>query len=159
MYSLAGNLHSLRNQVLWVHFWRHCGIYQNEDLITRCSNNAFLFYQDVWSDCFSFVIMRCTRLEGRCILQDRTWHQKLILNFLFKEHICIYIAEDRVYWGLFFKIPTQSSEPLTVWITINYGKFWKRWEYQTTWPASWETCIQVRKQQLELDMEQQTSSK
>ena len=44
-------------------------------------------------------------------------------------------------------------------ITINYGKFWKRWEYQTTWPASWETCIQVRKQQLELDMEQQTGSK
>ena len=46
-----------------------------------------------------------------------------------------------------------------VWITINCGKFWKRWEYQTFWPASWETCIQVRKQQLELDMEQQTGSK
>ena len=48
---------------------------------------------------------------------------------------------------------------LTVWITINCGKFWKRWEYQTTWPASWETYMQVRKQQLELDMEQQTGSK
>ena len=47
----------------------------------------------------------------------------------------------------------------TVWITINCGKFWRRWEYQTTWPASWETCMQVRKQQLELDMEQQTGSK
>ena len=46
-----------------------------------------------------------------------------------------------------------------VWITINCGKFWKRWEYQTTWPASWEICMQVRKQQLELDMEQQTGSK
>ena len=34
-----------------------------------------------------------------------------------------------------------------------------RWEYQTTWPASWEICMQVRKQQLELDMEQQTGSK
>ena len=43
--------------------------------------------------------------------------------------------------------------------TINCGKFWKRWEYQTTRPASWETCMQVRKQQLELDMEQQTGSK
>ena len=32
-------------------------------------------------------------------------------------------------------------KPLTVWITINCGKFWKRWEYQTTWPASWETCM------------------
>ena len=39
-------------------------------------------------------------------------------------------------------------------------KFWKKWEYQTiTWPASWETCMQVRKQQLEMDMEQQTGSK
>ena len=43
-------------------------------------------------------------------------------------------------------------KPLTVWITINCGKFWKGWEYQTTWPASWETCRQVRKQQLEPDI-------
>ena len=50
-------------------------------------------------------------------------------------------------------------KPLAVWITTNYGKFLKRWEYQTTWPASWETCMQVRKQQLELDMEQHTGSK
>ena len=50
-------------------------------------------------------------------------------------------------------------KPLTVWITTNCGKFWKRWEYQTTWPASWEICMQVRKQQLELDMQQQTGSK
>ena len=50
-------------------------------------------------------------------------------------------------------------KPLIVWITINCGKFWKRWEYQTTYPASWEICVQVRKQQLELDVEQQTGSK
>ena len=52
-----------------------------------------------------------------------------------------------------------TPKPLTVWIIRNCGKFFKRWEYQTTWPASWETCEQVRKQQLELDMEQQTGSK
>ena len=46
-----------------------------------------------------------------------------------------------------------------VWATTNCGKFWKRWEYQSTWPASWEICMWVRKQQLELDMEQQTGSK
>ena len=51
------------------------------------------------------------------------------------------------------------DKPLTVWITINCGKFFKRWEYQATLPASWETCMQVRKQQLELDMEQHTGSK
>ena len=64
------------------------------------------------------------------------------------------------------KIPEKTSisalltmpKPWTVWITINCGKFWKRWEYQNTWPA-WETYMQVRKQQLELDMEQQTGSK
>ena len=50
-------------------------------------------------------------------------------------------------------------KPLTVWITTSYRKFWKRWEYQTTLPASWEICMQVKKPQLELDMEQQTGSK
>ena len=45
-------------------------------------------------------------------------------------------------------------KPLTVWTTTNCGKLFKRWEYQTTWSASWEICMQVRKQQLELDMEQ-----
>ena len=52
-----------------------------------------------------------------------------------------------------------TPKPLTVWITTNCGKFLKRWEYQTTWAASWEICMQVNQQQLELDTEQQTSSK
>ena len=47
-----------------------------------------------------------------------------------------------------------TPKPLTVWITTNCGKFFKRWEYQTTLPASWETCMQVKKEQLELDMEE-----
>ena len=45
---------------------------------------------------------------------------------------------------------------------MDYNKLWKilkEWEYQTTLPASWEICMQVKKQQLELDMEQQTGSK
>ena len=50
-------------------------------------------------------------------------------------------------------------KPLTMWITTNCGKFFKKWEYQTTIPASWEMCMQAKKQQLELDMEQQTGSK
>ena len=52
-----------------------------------------------------------------------------------------------------------TPKPLTVWITTNCGKFLKRWDYQTTLPASWEICMQVKKQQLELDIEQQTGSK
>ena len=52
-----------------------------------------------------------------------------------------------------------TPKPLTVWITTNCGTFFQRWEYQIILPASWETCMQVKKQQLELDMEQQTGSK
>ena len=50
-------------------------------------------------------------------------------------------------------------KPLTVWVTTNCGKFWKRWEYQTTLPASWDICMQAKKQPLELDMEQRAASK
>ena len=62
------------------------------------------------------------------------------------------------------KTSTSASlpmiKPLTVWITTNCGKLLTRWDLvKTTWPASWETCIKVKKQQLELDMEQWTSSK
>ena len=52
-----------------------------------------------------------------------------------------------------------TPKPLTVWITTNFGNFFKRREYQTTLPAFWEICMQVKKQQLELDMEQQPGSK
>ena len=52
-------------------------------------------------------------------------------------------------------VSLTMSKSLTVWITINCGKFFKRWEYQTTWPASWEICLQVKKQP---DVEQQTGS-
>ena len=59
------------------------------------------------------------------------------------------------------RVPEKTSDsalltmpkPLTVWITTNCGKFLKKWEYQTTLPASWEIYMQVKKQQLELDME------
>ena len=50
-------------------------------------------------------------------------------------------------------------KPLTMWITTNCGKFLKRWEHQTTLPAFWENCVQVEKQQWELDTEQQTGAK
>ena len=60
--------------------------------------------------------------------------------------------------GLGGHFPLQEK-PLTVWIKTNCGKFLKRWEYQITLPSSWETCMQVKKQQLEPDMEQWTGSK
>ena len=53
----------------------------------------------------------------------------------------------------------SHAKPMTLWITTNCGKFFKRWEYQTTLPVSWDTCMQVKKQKLELDMEQPIGSK
>ena len=50
-------------------------------------------------------------------------------------------------------------KPLTVYLTTNCGKFLKRWEYQTTVSTSWEICMQVKKQKVEPDMEQQSGSK
>ena len=61
------------------------------------------------------------------------------------------------------KTSTSTSltmwKPLTVWITTNCGTFLNKWEYHTTLPVSWETCLWVKKQQLELNMKQQTGSK
>ena len=62
----------------------------------------------------------------------------------------------------FRKTSTSASltmlKPLTAWITTKCGKFFKRWEYQITLPASCETCMQVKKQKLEPNMEQWTDS-
>ena len=61
------------------------------------------------------------------------------------------------------KTPTCAlltmPKPFTVWITTNCGKFYKRWKYQTTLPVSWEICMQVKKEWLELVMEKETGSK
>ena len=70
--------------------------------------------------------------------------------------VIIKAREFRENIYLFF---IDYANTFDVWITTNCGKFWKRWEYQTTWPASWEICMQVRKQKFKLDMEQQTGSK
>ena len=58
------------------------------------------------------------------------------------------------HWDMYVTL-----KPLTVWVTENFGTFLKRCEYQTTLPASCETRTQVKKQQLEPDMEQRTGSK
>ena len=72
---------------------------------------------------------------------------KVIFIFIIKNQSLI------LYMKCFLSCMLKS---LTVWITTN---IFKRWEYQTTLPVSWEICMQVKKQQLEPDMEQQTGSK
>ena len=63
---------------------------------------------------------------------------------------------ERGEWKSWLKAQHSENEDHGIW---SHHFMAKRWEYQTTWPASWEICMQVRKQQLELDMEQQTGSK
>ena len=75
------------------------------------------------------------------------------------SNICWIIKIAREFQKTSTSALLSTPNPLTVWITTNCGKLLKRWEYQATLPASWKTCMQVKKQQLELDMEQQTGSK
>ena len=74
-------------------------------------------------------------------------------------NICWIIRKARkLQKNIYFSF-INYAKAFAVRITTNCGKFLKRWKYQTTWPASWEICMQAKKQQLELDMEQQTGSK
>ena len=61
-------------------------------------------------------------------------------------------------WACSWFFLLTTPKPLTVWIKTNHGKFLKRWDYQITLPASWEIYMQLKKQQLETDMEQLTGS-
>ena len=74
-------------------------------------------------------------------------------------NICWIIKKAKEFQKNIYFCFIHYAKALTVWITTNCRKFFKQWEYQTTWPASWEICMQVKKQQLELDMEQRISSK
>ena len=70
-------------------------------------------------------------------------------------NICWIIKKAREFKKNIYFCFIDYSKALIVWITTNCGKFFKRWEYQTTLPASWEICMQVKKKQLEPDVEQQ----
>ena len=69
------------------------------------------------------------------------------------------IEKAREFQKNIYSASLTTLKLLTVWIITNYGKLLKRWEYQTTLPASWETYMQVKKQQLEPDMKKWTGSK
>ena len=71
-------------------------------------------------------------------------------------NICWIIEKARELHKIFTSVSSTTLKLLTV--SQQTGKIWKRCDYQTTSPASWETCVQVKKQQLELDMEQWTGS-
>ena len=74
-------------------------------------------------------------------------------------NICWIIEKAKKFQITSTSASLTTLKPLTVWITTNCRIFLKRWEYQTTLPVSWETCMQEKKQQLELDVEQRSVSK
>ena len=60
-------------------------------------------------------------------------------------NICWIIEKAKSFRKTSISALLTMPKPLTVWVTTNCGKFFKRWEYQNTWSASWEICMQVRK--------------
>ena len=74
-------------------------------------------------------------------------------------NICWIIEKARKFQKNIYFCFIDYTKIFDCMVTTNCGKFLKRWKYQTTWLASWEICMQVKKQQLELDMEKQTGSK
>ena len=127
-------------QFVVIHIAKGFGIVNKADIDVFLEPSCYLMIQQmlvIWS-LFSLIFLK------------PTWSSRFT-----------YWVQDPI--PLFRKKSTSTllttPKPLTVWITANCGKFWKRWEFQTTWPASWEICMQVKKQQLELDMKQQTVSK
>ena len=74
-------------------------------------------------------------------------------------NICWIIKKARVFQKNIYSWFIDNAKVFDCVDHNKCGKFLERWKYQTTWPASWETCMQVRKQELEPDMEQWASSK
>ena len=124
---------------------KECSNYHTIALISHASNvpnspSQGLAICKLWtSRCSSWIWKRQRNQRSNC--QHLLKHQKKRIP---ENHLFL------LYWLC------QSFWLCGSWQT---GKFLKRWAYQTTWPASWKICKQVRKQQLELDMEQQTGSK
>ena len=124
---------------------KYCSNYHTIALISHASKVMLKILQ---ARLQQFVNSELPDVEAGFRKGRRTWDQIANICWIIEK------ASSR-------KISTSAlltmPKPLTVWLTINCGKLWKR--YQTTWIASSETCMQVRKQLLELDMEKQTNSK
>ena len=131
------------------------------------------------SKCFQVLLLFLSFEEGLNSIIIKTMYRKARFQQYLNDELPDVQAEFRKGKGTAIKLSTatvsskkeESSrktsisallivpKPLTLWITANCGKFFKWQEYQSNLPASWEIHIQVKKQQLEPDMEQQNGSK
>ena len=126
--------------------------------VTRIKENLLIVFSVLRCISPVFLCIRFSDFSGPRKVKERSEIRKSWLKFN-PIKIWFWLPKQQSSRKTSISAFLTMPKPLTVWITINCGKFWKRWEYQTTWPTSWESCIQVRNQQLELDMEQQTGSK
>ena len=92
------------------------------------------------------------------VTQSWTWLKRLSSSSMLYATIHWIIEKAREFQKNIYFCFIDYAKAF-VWITANCGKVLKRWEYQTTLSAFWEICMEVRKQQLEPDMKQQTGSK
>ena len=110
-------------------------------LARLCSKSFKLGFNSMWTENFQICNLVLEKSEEPEIkVPTSVGSQKKLVNS--RKNLLL------LHWLLLWLYRSQQT-----------GKFLKRWEYQTTLPASWETCMQVKKQQLEPDMEQQTGSK
>ena len=106
-------------------------------LAKYCSKFSRIGFNSTWTENFQIFKLDLEKVEEsdiHCIIEKAKEFQK---NICFIDY----------------------TKAFDMWITTNCRKFLKRWEYQTTFLTSWETCMRVNKQQLELNMEQWTGSK
>ena len=122
----------------------HTQFHSSHMLVNQCSKSSKPGFSSMWT--VNFQMLKLVLEKQR----NQKWNYQHSLNDQKKQESSRKTAISSL---------STMPKPLTMWITINCGKFWKRWEYQTAWPASWETSMQVRKQLLELGMEQHTGSK
>ena len=92
--------------------------------------------------------------QDQHVLTKSDFFQEIFI--LFEQVATIPLVKLNPSLKIFLYIPNIEKFYLE---SLDTAKFWKRWDYQTTWPSFWEICMQVTKQHLELDMEQQTGSK
>ena len=104
--------------------------------------------------------------RGHSKFRDCTW-----VSCIAGEFFAIWITRGALWNNIYSKYETIPIQKNIYFCFIDYAKaldyvdhikLWKILKDMGTpdpWPASWETCIQIRKQQLELNMEQKTGSK
>ena len=114
----------------------------------------------LWLTSLNMTISRSSHVAANDIILLFFMTEKYSIVYMY--HIFFIHSSADGHLGCFYVLASAlltAPKPLTVGITTNCGKFFKRWDYQTTLPASWETCMHVKKQQLKPEMELQTGSK